>query len=44
MSCVKESELQNASPMNYLSVPGEKVNINFMCVVPLMVAIDLLST
>jgi hypothetical protein len=38
--CMTESsELQSASPMKWLPVPGEKLNIVLICVVPLMVAI-----
>jgi hypothetical protein len=40
MSCVTElSELQCRLPMKCLPLCGEKVNIIFLCVVPLMVPI-----
>jgi len=40
MSCVTESsELQSSLPTKCLPVPGNELNIAFMCVVPLMVPI-----
>jgi hypothetical protein len=33
----ESSELQSLLPINSLPVPGEKLNIILMCVVPLMV-------
>jgi hypothetical protein len=40
MTCVTESsELQSPLPMKCFPIPGEKLNIVLMCVVPLMVPI-----